>query len=82
MPRIVEVETNIGTAYATVPHAVPKENIVDIQVRTETGMKIVKLVVGRKDAIARIIDYVFDHRERKDITCKNRFQVNTVFRIV
>jgi 3-dehydroquinate dehydratase len=54
---VVEIETELGKLLKC--NAMPRENVVTVMVRNESGKKYFKITMGRKEQISRIIEYVF-----------------------
>ena len=54
----------------------------EIEVKTETGKKLLRLKVGKKESISRIFSFVFPHRENIHILKEEHFVLRTVYPIV
>lgn len=59
----------------------PRENLVEITVKTETKKKELRIKMGKKEVISRLFDYVFSYRENTEVKNKKVFELRTIFPI-
>ncbi|CDW87017.1 ubx domain-containing protein 11 [Stylonychia lemnae] len=82
-PELIEVETEIYKIMKE--HAVntfPRENLVEITVKTENKKRQLLIKMGKKETIARLFDYVYVHRETMDVKNRDRFELRTIFPLI
>lgn len=60
----------------------PRENLVEVTVKTETKKKQLHIKMGKKEVVARLFDYVYGNRENQDVKNKDKFELRTIFPIV
>ena len=61
--------------------AFPRENLVELTVKTEYKAELLLIKMGKKELAWKLFDYVFPHRERKDVEEREQFELKTVFPI-
>eukprot|EP00347_Sterkiella_histriomuscorum_P011900 403370666 len=82
-PEIIEVETEIYKLMKEhSANTFPRENLVEITVKSESKKRQLHIKMGKKEVISRLFDYAFSYRENQEVKNRNDFELRTIFPVV